>query len=149
MNKRQKHLLINFIVVAAVTLVAVVGMVELKNWVNRVEATRAMEQLGRAVADYRKKNNSVPPESYVNGIKESLEGQVRLGDLHYRARWIEYDCPADTILAYVRKSYRSLLFKPGAIVLRFDGQVQWIEKSAFDKMLARQQSPMEMEMAPK
>jgi hypothetical protein len=144
MNKRQKWVLVNFAIVTVVTIMAAVGMVELKNRVNRSEAIRAMEHLGRIVGDYKHKNGSVPPESYVDGIKGSLEGQVRLGNLHYRARWIEFDSPPDTILAYARKDYGSLLFRAGAIVLRFDGRVQWIDKPDFDKLLARQQSPMEV-----
>jgi hypothetical protein len=148
MNKRQKWVLVNFAVVTVVTIMAAVGMVELKNWVNRSEAMRAMEQLGRVVGDYKQKHGSVPPESYVDGIKESLEGQIRLGNLHYRAQWIEFDSPPDTILAYVRKNYGSLLFRPGAIVLRFDGRVQWIDKPGFDELLARQQNPMEVKDAP-
>jgi type II secretory pathway pseudopilin PulG len=149
MNKQQKRILVNFAVVTAVTIAAVLGMVELKNWVNRSEAMRAMEQLERAVSDYKQKNGSVPPQSYVDGLKESLEGQVRLGNLRYRARWIKFGSPPDEILAYVIKDYHSLFFRPGAIVLRFDGRVQWMGKREFEKLLAAQQSQMEIEMTPK
>jgi hypothetical protein len=144
MNKRQKWILIKFAVVAIVTLTAVAGMVELKNSINLAESMRAMGQLGKVIDDYRHKFGSVPPESYVAGLKEKLEGQARLGDLHYRARWIDFDSPADTILVYVRKSYHSLFFRPGAIVLRFDGQITWVDKPSFDKLLAGQQKPGEM-----
>jgi len=72
-------------------------MVELKNWVNRSEAMRAMEHLGSLIASYRQKNGSVPPQSYVDAMKKSLEGQARLGNLQYRARWIEFNSPPDTI----------------------------------------------------
>jgi hypothetical protein len=149
MNKRQKWILMNFAVVTAVTVMAVAGMVEMKNGINRSEAIRTMEQLAKVVGDYRQKYGSVPPESYVDGLRETLEGQIRLGNLQYRARWIEVDSPAETILAYARKNYHSLFFKPGAIVLCFDGQVRWMDKPAFDRMLAGQQKPMEAEMAPK
>ncbi|MFH1370938.1 MAG: hypothetical protein ABII09_06595 [Planctomycetota bacterium] len=149
MNKKQKQILANFAVVIAVTITAVAGMVELKNHVNRSEAIRAMEQLGRIVAEYRQKNGSIPPESYAESIKVSLEGQVRLGNLQYRARWIQFDSPPDTILAYVTKDYRSLFFRPGAIVLRLDGRVEWMDKREFEKLLESQQSILEREMAPK
>ena len=46
MNKQQKRILANFAVVMVITVAAVIGMVELKNWVNRSEAMRAMEQFG-------------------------------------------------------------------------------------------------------
>jgi len=149
MNKRQRRILVNFAVVIAVTIAAVIGMVELKNWINRSEAMRAMEHLERVVDSYRQKNGSVPPESYVDGLKKSLEGQIRLGDLHYRARWIKYNSPPGEILAYVIKKYRSLFFHSGAIVLRLDGHVQWMDKKEFEELLAGQQSPMEIEMTPK
>ncbi len=146
MNKLQRQILINFTAVIAVTIAAVLGMVEVKNRVNCSEAMRGMEQLGRAVAEYKRKNGSVPPESYIDNIKGSLEGQARLGNLHYRARWIEIDSPPDEILAYATRNYHSLFFRPGAIVLMLDGRVQWMEKSAFDKALSSRQSHMEIEM---
>jgi hypothetical protein len=149
MNKPQKRILANFAVVLLVTATAVVGMVELKNMVNRSEAMRAMESLGRVVGDYKQKNGSVPPESYVDGITKSLEGQLRLGNLCYRAQWIAFDSPPDTILAYARKDYHSLFFRPGAVVLRFDGRIEWMDKASFDKLIAGQQTPMELEMTPK
>lgn len=149
MNKKQKQILANFAVVIVVTAMAVVGMIELKNQVNRSEAMRAMEQLGRIVGDYNQKNGSIPPESYVDGIKKSLEGQVRLGNLQYRARWIKFDSPPDTILAYVTKDYHSLFFRPGAIVLRIDGLIEWKDKKEFNKLLDNQQSVTEREMTPK
>ena len=149
MNKLQKRILANFVVVLLVTATAVVGMVELKNLVNRSEAMRAMESLGRVVSDYKQKNGSIPPESYVDVIIKSLEGQLRLGNLCYRAQWIAFDSPPDTILAYAIKNYRSLFSRPGAIVLRFDGRVEWMDKASFDKLIAGQQTPMELEMAPK
>jgi hypothetical protein len=149
MNKLQKQILANFVVVLVVTATAVVGMVELKNLVNRSEAMRAIESLGRVVGDYKQKNGSIPPESHVDGIIKSLEGQLRLGNLRYRAQWIAFDSPPDTILAYARKNYRSLFSRPGVIVLRLDGRIEWMDKASFDKLLAGQQTPMELEMTPK
>ena len=72
MNKQQKWVLTNFVFVILITAAAVVGMIELKNWVNRSEATRAMEQLWQAVATYKQKNGSVPPESYVDSIIKNI-----------------------------------------------------------------------------
>jgi hypothetical protein len=149
MTKLQKRILANFVVVLLITTTAVVGMVELKNQVNCSEAMRAMESLGRVVSDYKQKSGSVPPESYVDGIIKTFEGQPRLGNPNYRARWIKFDSPPDTILAYAREDYRSLFFRPGAIVLRFDGRVEWMDKASFDKLIAGQQTPMELEMTPK
>ncbi|MGA2323353.1 MAG: hypothetical protein ABSG22_05850 [Sedimentisphaerales bacterium] len=149
MNKLQKRILANFTVVMVVTVAAVVGMVELKNLVNRSESMRAMESLGRVVSDYKQKNGSIPPESYVDGIIETFAGGPRLGNLNYRARWITFDSPPDTILAYAIKNYRSLFSRPGAIVLRFDGRIEWMDKASFDKLIAGQQTPMELELTPK
>jgi hypothetical protein len=149
MNKLQKQILVNFAVVMVITVAAVIGMVELKNMVNRSEAIRAMESLGRMVSDYKQKNGSVPPESYVDGIIKTFEGQLRLGNLGYRAQWIAFDSPPDTILAYARKNYRSLFSRPGVIVLRLDGRIEWMDKASFDKLIAGQQTRMELEMAPK
>jgi hypothetical protein len=149
MNKRQKWALTNFVLVVIVTAAVVAGMVELKNWVNRSEAIHALEQLQKAVAEYKQKNGSVPPESYVDGIIKTFEGQPRLGNVNYRARWIQFDSPPETILACVRKNYHSFLSHPGAIVLRLDGRIEWMDKASFDKLIASQQTPLELEMTPK
>jgi len=149
MNKKQKQILANFAVVIVVTIAAVIGMIELKNQVNRSEAMRSMEQLEQAISDYRQKNGSVPPETYVKGLREKLEGQVRMGNLHYRAQWIGFDSTPETILAYVKKDYHSLFSHSGAIIIRLDGRVEWLDKGDFDKLPIRQQSAIEYEMAPK
>lgn len=146
MNRRQKAILIESLAVIAVTAIAVWGMVNLKDWINRSEAMRAMEQLGEEVLQYRTENGSVPPESYVERIKETLEGHVRLGRLQYRARWIGFDATSDEILAYTEKSYPSSLLDDGYVVLRLDGRVQWMKKRQFETLLAQQQSQTEIDM---
>ena len=146
MNKRQKAILVKFIIVIVITAVAVVAMINFKDWVNRSEAMRAMEHLGQVVLQYRKNHGSVPPESYVDGIKEDLEGHVRLGNLRYRARWLDFESTPDEILAYTEKNYRSLLVGKGYVVLRLDGRVEWMGKREFETLLAQHQSPMEIQM---
>lgn len=145
MNRRQKAILIDFVVVITITAVAVLAMINLKDWVNRSEAMRAVEQLGQEVLNYRNEHGSVPPESYIDSIKESLQGRARLGKLWYRARWIDFDCPPDEILAYSEKNYHSLFLSSGFIVLRLDGKVEWMDKQKFEALLARQQSPLEIQ----
>jgi len=149
MNKRQKNLLIDFIIVVIITAIAVVAMVNFKDYVNRSEAMRAMTQLGQIVLDYRKEHGAVPPESYVNTIKQNLQGQARLGDLRYRAQWIDFEATPDEILAYTEKKYHSLFFRKGYVVLRLDGGVEWTDKESFEQMLAAQQSPLEIQMTQK
>ena len=146
MNRRQKAILVEFIAVMVVTLIAVVAMINFKDWVNRSEALRAMEHLGREVLKYRQRYGSVPPESYVDSIKEKLEGHPRLGKLRYRARWIDFESTPDEILAYTEKKYHSLLFGNGFIVLRLNGRVEWMDKKEFETLLAQQQSSMEIQM---
>ncbi len=146
MNKRQKDILTNIITVLVITAIAVVAMINFKDWVNRSEAMRAMEQFGREALRYRKANGSLPPESYINNIKDKLEGSARLGKIHYRALWIDFKSPSDEILAYTEKNYRSLLFSPGFIVVRLDGTVQWMNRQEFVALLSEQQGPMEKQM---
>jgi hypothetical protein len=146
MNKRQKAILVKFITVIVITVVAVAAMINFKDWVNRSEAMRAMEQLGQIVLQYQKKHGSVPPESYVDRIRERLQGNVRLGKLYYRALWIDFDSPPDTILAYTKKKYRSLFLNDGFIVLRLNGNVEWMGEREFEASLAQHQSPMEIQM---
>jgi hypothetical protein len=145
MNKKQKAILMNFATVIVVTAIAVAAMINFRDWVNHSEAMRAMEHLGLIALQYRKDRGMVPPESYVENIREDLEGHVRLGDLQYRARWIDFECPSDTILAYSQRNYSSFFFDDGYIVLRLSGDVEWMGKKEFEELLAQQQSPMEIQ----
>lgn len=149
MNRRQKSILINIISVITITSIAVVAMINLKDWVNRSEAMGAMENLGEIVLQYRQENGSVPPQSYVDSIRTNLKGHARLGDLQYRALWIDFDSTPDDVLAYVEKRYHSLVLSNGFIVLRLDGRVEWMQKQQLDILLARQQSRMDLDILPK
>jgi hypothetical protein len=146
MNKRQNAILAEFITIIVITAIAIVAMIHFKDWVNRSEAIGAMKQLGQVALDYRKQYGAVPPESYVTGIKKELKGWVRLGKLNYRAQWIDFDATSDEILAYTEKKYPSSLLEDGYIVLRLDGRVEWMDKQNFEKLLAQQQSKMEIDM---
>jgi len=132
--------------VIVITAIAVVAMINFRDWVNRSEARRAMEDLGKKVLKYRKDYGSVPPEAYVTKVKEDLKGGVRLGELQYRALWIDSDSTPDEILAYTEKNYPSLLVSGGYVVLRLDGRVEWMDKKEFKTLLAQQQSPEEIQM---
>ena len=132
--------------VIVITAIAVVAMINFRDLVNRSEARRAMEHLGKIVLKYRKDYGSVPPETYVTSIKENLKGDVRLGELQYRALWIDSDSTPDEILAYTEKNYPSLLVSGGYVVLRLDGRVEWMDKKEFKTLLAQQQSPEEIQM---
>ena len=146
MNKRQKSLVINSVTIITVTAIVVVAMINFKDWVNRSEAMRAMEYLGQRILQYRKDEGSVPPESYVDRLRNKLPGNVRLGDLKYRSLWIDADSTNDEILAYTRRVYEhSLFLNEGFVVLRLDGRVEWMERQEFEVLLARQQKPMELQ----
>jgi hypothetical protein len=145
MNKRQKAIFIECVIVIAATAAAVIAMVNLRDWVNRSEAVRAMTHLGRIVVQYRQEHRSIPPEPYLDSVRQELEGHLRLGTFTYRGRWIDFESPPDEILAYAKKDYSSLLVGKGYVVLRQDGTVQWLKKNEFETLLRRQQSPEEIE----
>jgi len=142
MDKRQKSLIREFILVCVIIVAVVLGLLNFKDYVNRTEGIRAMEQLGRIVLSYRQSHGSVPPEYYVDQIKGKLEGSARLGGLIYRARWIEYGATSNEILAYTRRDY-GMIIGAGYIVLRLDGRVEWMGEKEFKKLLGSQQSPDE------
>lgn len=146
MNKRQKTILRDTTTVIVITVIAVAAMINIKDWINRSEAMRAMEHLGRMVSQYREKYGSVPPESYLDRIREELEGHVRLGEVIYRAQWIDFESTPDEILAYTEIHHGSWLAGNKSIILRLDGRVEWIDKQELDILLARQQTSQELEM---
>lgn len=141
--------MVEVLTVIVVTLVAVVVMVNFKDYVNRSEAIRAMQQLGEIVLEYHEKNGKVPPGSFIDNIKSQLKGGARLGRLQYRGRWIYFDAEPDEILAYTKKNYASSLLSDGYIMLQLDGTVKWMRNEEFKELLARQQSEIEIEMTRK
>ena len=149
MNKRQRNIIINFVSVIVITAVAVIALINFKDYVNWSESMQAMNQLSRVVLDYRKAHGSSPPEPYIADVAEQLQGTVRLGKIIYRARWIDFGATSDEILAYVKKDYSTFIMHKGYIVLRLDGRVEWMEPDKFEELLAKQQKPMEKELLAK
>ena len=145
MNNYQKSLIRHILITLALTLAAVGTMINLKDLTNRSEAIRAMRILGGQLQEYRKKNLSLPSETVLTKMKENLPGSSRLGDFQYRAVWINYDSPNNEILAYAEKNYKSLFVKPGYIVLRLGGEIEWMKKKDFENLLQKQQSPKEFQ----
>ena len=147
MNQRQKSILRNVVFVFAVTAIFVAAMVNVKDLINKSEAIRAMELLAQQVTQYRAKNHSTPPESYLLGQYENL-GIVRLGDLNYRAQWISYESEPGTILAYAKKNYQFLV-KRGYVVMFLDGRVEWMRPKEFKKLLKEHQTQAELDILQK
>ncbi len=162
MNKRQKKTVIEFSTIIGLTIAAVIIMFNVKDVINRSEAIRAMTGLSMSIkayqeeykADYRQMHGKdypsdkvpLPPTSFVDHIKAELEGRVRLGDLKYRAMWIDLNAPPDTIVAYTPRDFHSWFVHSGYVLLRMDGTVEWMDKAAFEELLASQQSLEEKEM---
>ncbi len=163
MNRRQKAILIEITTIIVITIIAIIVMLNLRYYINRREAEMAMTILGNRIKQYRVENGLVPPQYWVDGQRENLPGEVRLGEFHYRARWIDLESAPDEILAYTEQKSRSLFFKEGFFVLRLkevlppyqetsdegqetrDVHIEWMETQEFKATLAQQQSPMEIE----
>ncbi len=147
MNRRQKAILIKFVVVIIFTMLAVLAMVNFKDWVNRSEAMLGMKQLSDITLGYKKSYGAVPSQSYIDNIdKSQWPGYVRLGDLQYRARWLDVDSNEDEILAYTKKTYASSLLESGYVVLRLDGRVEWMKSNEFEALLKQQQGEFEIQL---
>jgi len=125
-DKRQRAILVEVLTVITITVVAVAAMINFKDYVNRSEAITAMEHLSE--------------------IKGQLKGNVRLGELHYRGLWVNFDADPNEILAYAQKAYPSSVLGDGYIMLQLDGTVKWMGKKEFEELLASQQSDVETEM---
>jgi hypothetical protein len=149
LTKRQNIIVAKLIIVLVITAAAAFTMMNVKDFINRREGMRAMTQLGPRILEYRKTYGSLPPESYIEKIKGSLEGGVRLGTVQYRAIWITFDSKDDTILAYTQENYHSLFLKSGYVVLRLNGKVEWMEAGRFENLLAGQQSLEEIKTTQK
>jgi len=157
MNRHQKAILVEIIIVLLVTMVAVVAILNLRDYFNRRAARLAMMVLGNRIKSYRAEHGLVPSESWVNSQRETLPGRDRLGDLQYRARWIKFESDPNEILAYAEMKSRSILFSDGFLALRLKEvlhptppgggvNVEWIGKQEFETLLTQQQSPLEVEM---
>jgi hypothetical protein len=150
MNRRQKAVLLEVIIVILVTIVAVVAILNLRDYFNRRSARLAMIVLGNRIKSYRAEHGIVPSESWVKGQRETLPGRDRLGELHYRARWIDFETEPNEILLYTGEKSRSIIFSDGFLVLRLKEvhptsrrggvNIEWMARREFEAMLAEQQS---------
>ncbi len=156
MNRRQKAILTEIIIVLLVTIVAVVAILNVRHYFNRRAAKIAMIVLGNRIRSYRAEHGIVPSESWVEGQRETLPGKNRLGKLYYRGMWIDFETEPNEILAYTEKKSRSIMFCHGFFVLRLkevliqdmdvNVNIEWIQKREFETILSQQQSQMEIEM---
>lgn len=135
--------------VVAITLIAVLAMINFKDYINRSEAVTAMQDIGKTVAQYQLKYGKVPSESVFLRARDSVKGSVRLPGLVYRGLWMSFEAEPNDILAYTEKDYPSSLLDDGYVVLRFDANAVWMGKAEFEALLAQQQSEVEIEMTRK
>jgi hypothetical protein len=148
MNKAQKQLLTNLISAAVIIVVFIFGFGNFKDYVNKSEAMRAFNQLGREVLKYRNQTGQLPSEATIANLKEQLEGSARVGNIEYRAQYISIDSPPDTIVAYTEKDYNWLI-RSGFAVLLLDGRVLYLSPKEFNAILAKQQTAYEAEQMKK
>lgn len=143
MDRRQKKLVVNIVVVIAFTAAMVAGFANIKNLINRSEAMRAMELLGKEIMSYKKTYGSLPSESYAREFSEQI-GAVRLGGFQYRAQWIEFGCdPNAVILAYSEKKYTGFV-KSGVVVLWLSGKTEWMRQKHFCEIMKSMQKKQEL-----
>ncbi|MCD4830413.1 MAG: hypothetical protein K8R02_01235 [Anaerohalosphaeraceae bacterium] len=148
MESKQKRLLKKIMVVSVFTIIMVLGLTTLRNYINRSEAVRAMDLLGREALTYRKNYGSLPSESHIKKFLDRIQA-VRVGNMSYRAIWIEYGSDPDrTVLAYAKKSYEWPL-QPGYVVLWLNGKTQWLAAEEFEPILRSQQQKIEMDLLQK
>ena len=144
MNRRQKNLLTNLIFVLIITVGFVVFMTNIRSSINSSEAAKSMELLGKEALKYRRQYGSLPSEPYIETVRKNL-GIVRLGDIHYRAQWIDFGADANnTVLAYTTKPFKRF-FKKYHIVLWLDGRVERCAEVEFEKICHEQQQEFELE----
>ena len=146
MNKRQKAILFEVATVVVITLIAVLAMINFKDYINRSEAISVMQELGKTVLEYQLNHGRVPSESVFLSAKDGIKGSVRLSGLVYRGLWIDFEAEPNDILAYAEKNYPSSLLDDGYIVLRLDANAVWMGEAEFEALLAEQQSEVEIEM---
>ncbi len=143
MNRQQKKVIANFIVIMFITAISVVAIANLKDYVNKSESTKAMNQLAKIIADYRTKNGIIPPQSFVDSVDEQLCGSARIGEILYRARWIEFDSDQNEPLAYVEKIFRHSFLKDGVVMLTLEGKVKWMTGTQFEELMEKYRKPYE------
>ena len=147
MNKRQKAILVEVATVLVITLIAVLAMINFKDYINRSEAQVAMQQLGKLVVEYRQQQGREPSESVIRREMDSIKGAVRLTGLVYRGLWIDdFEAEPNDILAYCVKNFPASLLDDGYVVLMFDANTVWMGKAEFEELLAEQQTEVEIEM---
>jgi hypothetical protein len=145
-DRRQRAILLEVATVLVVTVVAVLAMINFKDYINRSESISAMKQVGQIVAEYRRQHNRVPSEPLVKAEMANIKGAVRISGMVYRGLWIDLEAEPNDILAYAQKSYPASLLDDGYVVLFFDANTVWMNADEFEAVLAEQQSEVEIKM---
>ena len=145
MDRVQKKLAFNFFTVVLLTVLFVLVMTHFKAVVIKREAMHGMNELGKYVLDYRSKMGFLPSESGIENIVGELSGRARMGKLQYRAQWIGYGAGPDTIVAYSKLTFKSLLVKSGYAVLTLDGQAHFWRPNKFEEVISHQQKQAEVD----
>ncbi len=140
MNKRQRSLLIESLIVLGLAAAAVTALINLKDWTNRREALRAMVNISQQIQAYRRTHSSLPPQDCVDDIKKSVPGRARLGKLEYRAQSIKHNSPDNALLAYTQQTYRSFLIPSGYAVIYLDGKVSWMSPDQFQSAFTQSEN---------
>jgi hypothetical protein len=143
MNRRQTLVIRHIVTVLIVTLLFIFGLINLRDAINRSECMREMGELSKAIQEYRRKNGSLPAESW---LKPKIEDLARSGTPEYRARYVLYDSPPDTILAYTKQRSSAILVKSGYVVMQLDGQVKWMPPEEFTQLLEQQDAYRDREL---
>ena len=135
MNKRQRALLLESVIVLGAAVVVLLVLLNLKDWTNRREALRAMAYIAAQIQAYQQTHGSLPPSEHLDRVRATAPGRKRLGKLEYRIQDIEANSPDTALLAYAKQTYHSLLVRNGYIVIHLNGQVSWMTAAQFQSQL--------------
>lgn len=145
MNRRQRALLLESLIVIGVVLISMVLLINLKDGTNRREALRAMAHISQRIQTYLDAHNAMPTPDYIDNLKLSAPGRARLGKLEYRTQAFQANAPDNAILAYTQQTYRSFLIDSGHVVLFRSGQVRWMPPDQFQAALAQAGQPADLQ----
>lgn len=135
MNKAQKSFFLRLVVVISFTTLTVGIVAVLKSGVQKSEAITAMKDLGKRIRDYKDNVGLLPTESFIEEVQDELLGSERVGEIHYRKKWVRFSLSSDSVLAYTKKEFNNPFWKDGYVILRQSGHVQWLTQDEFKRAM--------------
>ena len=105
-----------------------------REFTNRREYLNAVMDLQKKIETYKKEHDGRLPKDI---LQFELSSRIKAEGIRYEVEYIHDDSPADSPLAYTKKSLQLRFFTSGHAVLEKSGKVNWLTPAELEERKKR------------